>query len=156
MLHSATFDPWNADPISLHHTAERERSSAAHAAPCPIHRGAQGRPTSRFKHECQYVPDTSAQLVLTMAARRASDIMRMAPAQGGAIINTGSMAAVAANPEQCSYVATKHALLGFSMSAFEVLRHHGVKVAIINPGASAYRTEAREGCYHASSTSAAL
>ena len=57
------------------------------------------------------------------------------PAQGGAIINTGSMAAVAANPEQCSYVATKHALLGFSMSAFEVLRHHGVKVAIINPGA---------------------
>lgn len=55
--------------------------------------------------------------------------------QGGAIINTGSMAAVAANPEQCSYVATKHALLGFSMSAFEVLRHHGVKVCIINPGA---------------------
>jgi short-subunit dehydrogenase len=55
-------------------------------------------------------------------------------AQGGAIINTGSMAAVAANPEQCSYVATKHALLGFSISAFEVLRHHGVKVCIINPG----------------------
>ncbi len=54
--------------------------------------------------------------------------------QAGAIINTGSMAAVAANPEQCSYVATKHALLGFSISAFEVLRHHGVKVCIINPG----------------------
>ena len=64
------------------------------------------------------------------------------PAQGGAIINTGSMAAVAANPEQCSYVATKHALLGFSMSAFEVLRHHGVKVAIINPGALADSTAA--------------
>ena len=55
--------------------------------------------------------------------------------QNAAVINTGSMAAVAANPEQCSYVATKHALLGFSMSAFEVLRHHGCKVCIINPGA---------------------
>lgn len=54
--------------------------------------------------------------------------------QAGAIINTGSMAAVAANPEQCSYVATKHAVLGFFMSAFEVLRHHGIKVCIINPG----------------------
>jgi short-subunit dehydrogenase len=62
---------------------------------------------------------------------------RLAPSlverKGGAIINTGSMAAVAANPEQCSYVATKHALLGFSISAFEVLRHHGIKVCIINP-----------------------
>ena len=60
-----------------------------------------------------------------------------ATTQNAAVINTGSMAAVAANPEQCSYVATKHALLGFSMSAFEVLRHHGCKVCIINPGAEA-------------------
>lgn len=62
---------------------------------------------------------------------------RLAPSMvernAGTIINTGSMAAVAANPEQCSYVATKHALRGFSNSAFEVLRHHNIKVAIINP-----------------------
>jgi len=58
---------------------------------------------------------------------------KAAGGKGGAVINTGSMAAAAANPEQCAYVSSKHAILGFSMSAFDVLRHHGVKVAIINP-----------------------
>jgi NAD(P)-dependent dehydrogenase (short-subunit alcohol dehydrogenase family) len=89
-----------------------------------------------------------------MTSRCASDIMRADEiAQGGAIINTGSMAAVAANPEQCSYVATKHALLGFSMSAFEVLRHHGVKVAIINPGAQPWTARRLLlVCWHACSS----
>lgn len=75
---------------------------------------------------------------------------KAAGGKGGAVITTGSMAAVAANPQQCSYVATKHAVLGFSISAFEVLRHHGVKVAIINPAyinssMTAVRTDVRGG-----------
>jgi hypothetical protein len=51
MLPSVTCVSWNADVLSLNRTAERERSTAAHAAPCPLHRGAQGRPESPVRKD---------------------------------------------------------------------------------------------------------
>ena len=53
----------------------------------------------------------------------------------GTIINMGSMSAVRPTPAQCVYSACKWGLRGWSLGCQEALRHHGVKVMLINPGA---------------------
>lgn len=54
----------------------------------------------------------------------------------GLIIN---MSAVRPTPAQCVYSTCKWGLRGWSLSCQEALRHHGVKVMLINPGAVLFR-----------------
>ena len=54
--------------------------------------------------------------------------------KSGWIINLGSVAGVDPNPQQCVYSACKWGLRGWSLSAYEALRNHGVKVVVIQPG----------------------
>ena len=54
----------------------------------------------------------------------------------GTIINTGSMSGVRPTPSQCVYSSCKWGLPGWSLGCQEALRHHGVKVMLINPGAA--------------------
>jgi short-subunit dehydrogenase len=64
-------------------------------------------------------------------------IRRLSPAmvarERGAILNIGSIAAIEGMKITAAYAATKHALRGFSLSTYERLREHGIKVVLINP-----------------------
>lgn len=51
----------------------------------------------------------------------------------GTIINIGSIAAIEGMTESGAYAASKHALRGWSLSCYQKLRHHGIKVVLINP-----------------------
>ena len=55
----------------------------------------------------------------------------------GHIINIASIAGRSAFPGGTGYVATKHAVLGFSESLMLEVREHGVKVSVVMPGSVA-------------------
>lgn len=58
---------------------------------------------------------------------------------GGRIINMSSISGVMGQPVLSGYVATKHALEGFSESLAHEVAHFGIDVVLIEPGT--YRTE---------------
>ncbi len=55
----------------------------------------------------------------------------------GHIVNIASIAGRSAFPKGTGYVATKHAVLGFSESLMLEVREHGVKVSVVMPGSVA-------------------
>jgi len=59
---------------------------------------------------------------------------KMVEQQDGVIINIGSVAGVEPMTWAGAYAATKWALRGWSLSCYQELRSHNVKVCIINPG----------------------
>jgi len=62
---------------------------------------------------------------------------RLSPAMvkkgGGLIINIGSIAAIEGMTHFPAYAATKHGLRGWSLSCYLSLRHHNIKVVLVNP-----------------------
>lgn len=52
----------------------------------------------------------------------------------GWIINIGDLEGTHTGPRHPLYAATKHALRGYSLACYEQLRHHNIKVCLINPG----------------------
>lgn len=62
---------------------------------------------------------------------------RLAPGmvarERGTIVNVGSVAAIEPMKSLGAYAASKHALRGWSLSAYERLREHGLKVVLVNP-----------------------
>jgi 3-oxoacyl-[acyl-carrier protein] reductase len=61
----------------------------------------------------------------------------MIAARKGHIINIASIAGRSAFPGGTGYVATKHAILGFTESLMLEVRRHGVKVSVVMPGSVA-------------------
>lgn len=61
----------------------------------------------------------------------------MIAAGRGHIVNIASIAGRTAFPGGTGYVATKHAVLGFSESLMLEVRQHGVKVSVVMPGSVA-------------------
>lgn len=61
----------------------------------------------------------------------------MIAAGRGHIVNIASIAGRSAFPGGTGYVATKHAVLGFSESLMLEVREHGVKVSVVMPGSVA-------------------
>lgn len=55
----------------------------------------------------------------------------------GHVVNIASIAGRSAFPNGTAYVATKHAVLGFSESLMLEVREHGVKVSVVMPGSVA-------------------
>ena len=55
----------------------------------------------------------------------------------GHVVNIASIAGRSAFPGGTGYVATKHAVLGFSESLMLEVREHGVKVSVVMPGSVA-------------------
>jgi len=53
---------------------------------------------------------------------------------GGHIINTASAAGLLPIPANIAYVATKHAVVGLSLTLRAEGRHHGVRVSVVCPG----------------------
>ena len=53
----------------------------------------------------------------------------------GVIINMGSVAAIEPMTMACAYAASKHGLRGWSLSCYQALRKHNIKVVLVNPGA---------------------
>jgi 3alpha(or 20beta)-hydroxysteroid dehydrogenase len=53
---------------------------------------------------------------------------------GGVVVQTGSTASVAGAPHMAPYVASKHALLGFTRSASREAAGRGVRVTAVLPG----------------------
>jgi NAD(P)-dependent dehydrogenase (short-subunit alcohol dehydrogenase family) len=83
-------------------------------------------------------PDAWAEVlaVNTLAPMRL--IRRLAPKmverERGTIVNIGSIAAIEGMRGPAVYAASKFALRGFSLSSYERLRDHGIKVVLIHPG----------------------
>jgi A-factor type gamma-butyrolactone 1'-reductase (1S-forming) len=63
----------------------------------------------------------------------------MAQGQGGSIVNTASVGGLLAVPTAGPYVASKHAVLGLTMTAAIECGQHGIRVNAVSPGA--VRTE---------------
>ncbi|EFN53250.1 hypothetical protein CHLNCDRAFT_137162 [Chlorella variabilis] len=59
---------------------------------------------------------------------------KMAEKGSGWIINVGDVEAIHEGPHHAAYAASKYALRGFGLSAYESLRQHNVKVVDIAPG----------------------
>jgi len=57
----------------------------------------------------------------------------MVARERGTIVNIGSVAAIEPMKALGAYAASKHALRGWSLSSYERLREHGIKVVLINP-----------------------
>ena len=53
---------------------------------------------------------------------------------GGRIINISSVLGVAPQPFMALYVASKHAIEGYSESMDHEVREHGVRVLLVEPG----------------------
>src|SRR3954454_22501077 len=58
----------------------------------------------------------------------------MAKQGSGSIVNTASMAGLTQPPYLAPYVATKHAVVGLSLSLREEAKAHGVNVTVVCPG----------------------
>src|SRR3954454_8978217 len=58
----------------------------------------------------------------------------MARQGSGSIVNTASMAGLTQTPYLTPYVATKHAVVGLSLSLREEAKAHGVNVTVVCPG----------------------
>jgi NAD(P)-dependent dehydrogenase (short-subunit alcohol dehydrogenase family) len=58
----------------------------------------------------------------------------MARQRSGHIVNTASIAGLVAPPYLAPYAATKHAVVGLSMSLREEAKAHGVRVTVVCPG----------------------
>lgn len=82
-------------------------------------------------------PDAWANLfaVNTLAPMRL--VRRLAPRmverERGTIVNVGSIAAIEGMKGPGAYAASKHGLRGFTLSSYERLREHGIKVVLVNP-----------------------
>jgi len=82
-------------------------------------------------------PDAWAHLfaVNTLAPMRL--MRRLAPKmverEHGTIVNIGSIAAIEGMKGPGAYAASKHGLRGFTLSSYERLREHGIKVVLVNP-----------------------
>ncbi len=82
-------------------------------------------------------PDAWAHLfaVNTLAPMRL--MRRLAPTmverERGTIVNIGSIAAIEGMKGPGAYAASKHGLRGFTLSSYERLREHGIKVVLVNP-----------------------
>jgi 3-oxoacyl-[acyl-carrier protein] reductase len=82
-------------------------------------------------------PDTWERLfaVNTLAPMRL--MRRLAPKmverEQGVIVNVGSIAAIEGMKGPGAYAASKHGLRGFTLSSYERLREHGIKVVLVNP-----------------------
>jgi short-subunit dehydrogenase len=82
-------------------------------------------------------PDAWAHLlaVNTLAPMRL--MRRLAPKmverERGTIVNVGSIAAIEGMKGPGAYAASKHGLRGFTLSSYERLREHGIKVVLVNP-----------------------
>lgn len=82
-------------------------------------------------------PDAWAHLfaVNTLAPMRL--VRRLAPRmverERGTIVNVGSIAAIEGMKGPGAYAASKHGLRGFTLSSYERLREHGIKVVLVNP-----------------------
>lgn len=68
------------------------------------------------------------------AARAAVPVMRLQG--GGSIVNVASVGGVVAHPLNVAYCASKHALVGFSLSLRLELAGTGIRVAAVCPGAT--------------------
>ncbi|MDJ1134978.1 SDR family NAD(P)-dependent oxidoreductase [Streptomyces iconiensis] len=71
-----------------------------------------------------------------------AEIPAMLAGGGGAIVNTGSVAGQRSIPASAAYVASKHAVVGLTRAAADEYAAHGIRVNVINPGAT--RTEITE------------
>jgi len=80
--------------------------------------------------EWQYVLDTN--LLGYMACANAS--AKRMKAEGGHIVNVGSMSAEVKNPESTVYVATKSGIRGFTSSLRKEVNPDKIKVTLIEPG----------------------
>ncbi len=61
---------------------------------------------------------------------------RMVARKSGQIINIGSIAGVQAHPDGTGYCAAKAGLLGMTRVMREELKQHGIRVTIVQPGAT--------------------
>jgi short-subunit dehydrogenase len=52
----------------------------------------------------------------------------------GHIVNTASAAGILSSPATTAYAATKHAVVGLSLSLRAEAVHHGVRVSVVCPG----------------------
>lgn len=82
-------------------------------------------------------PDVWAQLfaVNTLAPMRLTRRLapKMVERERGTIVNVGSIAAIEGMKGPGAYAASKHGLRGFTLSSYERLREHGIKVVLVNP-----------------------
>lgn len=83
-------------------------------------------------------PDAWANVLAVNALAPMRLIRRLAPKmverERGTIVNIGSIAAIESMRGPAVYAASKFALRGFSLSSYERLREHGIKVVLVNPG----------------------
>ena len=59
---------------------------------------------------------------------------KMASKGEGWIINMGDVQGLHTGPRDPAYAATKHGLRGWSLSCYEQLREHNVRVVLVEPG----------------------
>lgn len=83
--------------------------------------------------EYKYIIDTNITGYLAFAQEAA---LRMKNEKSGHIINIGSMSAESREATSTIYVATKSAIRGFSTSLRKELNPLGIKVSLIEPGAT--------------------
>src|SRR5690606_13466863 len=92
-----------------------------------------GSVTEKTHEEWQYIVDTNL-MGYFACTRQAIDRMQD---QGGHIIHVGSMSAEVREEGSSLYVATKAAIDGFSASLRKEINGQGIKVTLIEPGATA-------------------
>lgn len=92
-----------------------------------------GSVTEKSYDDWKYIVDTNL-MGYFACARGAMDRMKE---RGGHIVHVGSMSAEVREEGSSLYVATKAAIDGFSASLRKEVNKHGIKVTLIEPGATA-------------------